>query len=145
MNLFVISLKKYLLTFILLLFILSLILFSAQNLIAAKNGLALFAFSVLPTLFPFFVATELILKTNIINILGKVLTKFMKPIFNLPGESAIAIILGTISGYPIGAKIVCDLKKDKKISKIEAERLIAFTNNSGPLFIIATCRNCIIW
>lgn len=62
----------------------------------------------------------------------------MRPIFNVPGESAIALILGTISGYPIGAKVVCNLKKEKIISKIEAERLIAYTNNSGPLFILAT-------
>lgn len=62
----------------------------------------------------------------------------MKPIFNVPGESAVAMILGTISGYPVGAKVVCNLKKQKVISKIEAERLISYTNNSGPLFILGT-------
>ena len=62
----------------------------------------------------------------------------MKPLFNVQGESAIALILGTISGYPIGAKIVCNLKNEKIISKIEAERLIAYSNNSGPLFILST-------
>ena len=92
----------------------------------------------LPSLFPFFVATELLCKTNFTYILGKLFNKFMKPIFNVPGESAIALILGTISGYPVGAKVVCNLKKEKIISKIEAERLIAYTNNSGPLFILAT-------
>lgn len=49
-----------------------------------------------------------------------------------------AMILGTISGYPVGAKVVCNLKKQKVISKIEAERLISYTNNSGPLFILGT-------
>ena len=103
-----------------------------------KNGLSLWATKVLPSLFPFFVATELLCKTNFTYILGKLLNKFMRPIFNVPGEGSIALILGTISGYPIGAKVVCNLKKEKIISKIEAERLIAYTNNSGPLFIIAT-------
>ena len=106
--------------------------------IAAQNGLALWAKNVLPTLFPFFVATELLCQTNFTYILGKLLNKLIKPIFNLPGESVIAIILGTISGYPIGAKVVCNLKNQKIITKIEAERLIAFTNNSGPLFILGT-------
>lgn len=138
MNFLVISLKKYLFTTIIVLFTICLILFSTTNLDAARNGLALFVTSVLPTLFPFFVATELLLKSNLINILGKLLNKFIKPLFNVPGESFIAIILGIISGYPVGAKIVCDLKKEKKISKIEAERLISFTNNSGPLFILGT-------
>ena len=76
--------------------------------------------------------------------LGKYFNKFIKPIFNVPGESLIAIILGIISGYPIGAKVVCNLKKDKIISKTEAERLISFTNNSGPLFILGTVRYSLI-
>lgn len=62
----------------------------------------------------------------------------MRPIFNVPGESSLAFILGTISGYPIGAQVVCNLKKEKIISKIEAERLIAYSNNSGPIFILST-------
>ena len=62
----------------------------------------------------------------------------MRPLFNVPGESSLALILGTISGYPVGAKVVCNLKQEKIISKNEAERLIAYTNNSGPLFILAT-------
>ncbi|MBR3614441.1 MAG: sporulation integral membrane protein YlbJ [Clostridia bacterium] len=138
MNFFVINLKKYFFTILFSLFTISLILFSDSNLIAAQNGLALFSTKVFPSLFPFFVATELLCKTNFTYVLGKFLNKFMKPIFNVPGESALAIILGTISGYPIGAKVVCNLKKEKIISKIEAERLIAYTNNSGPLFILAT-------
>lgn len=138
MNFFVINLKKYFFTIIFLLFTFSLLLYSETNIIAAQNGLALWATKVLPTLFPFFVATELLIKTNFAYILGKFLNKTMRPLFNVPGESVIAIILGTISGYPIGAKVVCNLKKEKIISKIEAERLIAYTNNSGPLFILAT-------
>lgn len=138
MNFIVISAKKYFFTIIFILFIICLLMFSNNNLIAAQNGLALWATKVLPTLFPFFVATELLCQTNFTYILGKLLNKFMKPIFNVPGESAIAIILGTISGYPIGAKVVCNLKDQKIISKIEAERLIAYTNNSGPLFILGT-------
>lgn len=138
MNFFVISLKKYFFTVIFILFIICLLVFSNNNLIAAQEGLALWWTSVLPTLFPFFVATELLCQTNFTYILGKLLNKFIRPVFNVPGESAIAIILGTISGYPIGAKVVCNLKSQKIISKIEAERLIAFTNNSGPLFILET-------
>ena len=138
MSFLVINLKKYFFTIIFFLFMITLLIFSNNNLIAAQNGLALWAKNVLPTLFPFFVATELLCQTNFTYILGKLLNRLIKPIFNLPGESVIAIILGTISGYPIGAKVVCNLKNQKIITKIEAERLIAFTNNSGPLFILGT-------
>ena len=44
--------------------------------------------------------------------------------------------MGITSGYPVGAKVASDLYKDKLCTKEEAERLVAFTNSSGPLFII---------
>jgi len=70
--------------------------------------------------------------------MGKILNKIMRPIFNVPGEGAFALIMGIISGYPVGAKIVSNLKEQKVCSDVECERLLAFTNNSGPLFIIGT-------
>ena len=54
------------------------------------------------------------------------------------GEGAIALIMGIISGYPTGAKIAVNFRENNICSKEEAERLLAFTNNSGPLFIIGT-------
>ena len=62
----------------------------------------------------------------------------MRPIFNVPGEGTYAFIMGIISGYPIGAKIVAKFKEDNICSSEECERLLAFTNNSGPMFIIST-------
>lgn len=46
--------------------------------------------------------------------------------------------MGIISGYPTGAKIVTDFRKKGICTKEECERLLAFTNNSGPLFIVGT-------
>ena len=138
MNFLVINLKKNIFTILILLFTLALIFFSENNFIAAKNGFNIFTTSVLPSLFPFLIATEILYKTNITYLLGKLFSKFTKTLFNVPGESISAIFLGTFSGYPIGAKMVCNLKKDKIISKTEAERLISYTNNSNPLFILST-------
>ena len=65
----------------------------------------------------------------------------MRPLFNVPGEGAFAFLMGLISGYPVGAKIVTDLKDNNLCTTEEAERMLCFTNNSGPLFIIGTVRN----
>ena len=62
----------------------------------------------------------------------------MKPIFNIRGEGAFAFIMGIISGYPVGAKIACNFRQNNICTKEECERLLSFTNNSGPLFIIGT-------
>ena len=62
----------------------------------------------------------------------------MRPLFNVPGEGSFAFIMGLISGYPVGAKIVTDFRNNGICTKDEGNRLLAFTNNSGPLFIIGT-------
>ena len=108
---FVFSLRKNLFTIIFVIFTICLVLFSTSNLTAAKNGLTLWANNVIPALFPFFIATELLGNTNIISILGKKFNKFMRPIFNIPGIASYPLIMGIISGYPVGAKIVSELRQ----------------------------------
>ena len=137
-NFYIIKIKQFIMPFILVLFTISLIIFSSTNLSSAKNGLILWANSIVPSLFPFFVATELLTHTNLIYNMGKLLNKFMKPFFNIRGEGSFALIMGIISGYPMGAKISANFRKNNICSKEECERLLSFTNNSGPLFIIGT-------
>lgn len=132
------KIRSLIIPFCICLFTIFLLVFSNVNLESCRNGLKLWANSVVPSLLPFFIATELLGYTNVINILGKLLDKLMRPLFNVPGLSAFPFIMGVISGYPIGAKIVSDLKIQGKLSNIEAERLIAYANNSGPLFIVGT-------
>lgn len=135
------SIRKNAISIIFVLFTIFLVIFSKSNLTAAKNGLKLWANNVVPSLLPFFIATNLLSHTNVIKYVSKACNKFMRPIFNVPGECAFAFILGLISGYPVGAKIVTDLKDNNLCTTEEAERMLCFTNNSGPLFIIGTVRN----
>ena len=134
----VFNMKKSFIPICICLFTIFLLVFSNANLSSAKTGLALWANSVVPSLLPFFIATELLGYTNVISILGKLLNRFMRPLFNVPGEGAFPFIMGIISGYPMGAKIVSNFKSQGICTNVEAERLLAFTNNSGPLFIIGT-------
>ena len=135
------SLRKHLLSIIFVLFTIGLVSFSNSNFVAARTGLKLWANNVVPSLLPFLIATNLLSHTNIINLISKKCNRIMRPLFNVPGESAYAFIMGLISGYPVGAKIVTDLRKANLCSKDEGERMLCFTNNSGPLFIIGTVRN----
>lgn len=137
-NFYVVKLKRNFFPLLFLIFTFCLLIFSKSNLPAVKSGLSLWANSIIPSLFPFFVATELLMHTNIVSQLGKLLNKYMKPLFNIRGEGAFAFIMGIISGYPVGAKIACNFRQNNICTKEECERLLSFTNNSGPLFIIGT-------
>ena len=131
-------LKEKSISIIFILYLFFLVLFAKSNFNAAKKGITLWANNVVPSLFPFFVAVELLKHTNLIYFLSIKLDKYMKPIFNLPGVASFPFVMGLISGYPVGAKIVSDLYSNNLCTQKEAERMLAFTNNSGPLFIIGT-------
>ena len=108
---FVFKIKRNIISLIFLMLIICLILFSSSNINAAKSGLKLWANSVVPTLLPFFIATELLSKTNIPRLFGKMFNKIMKPLFNISGEGSFALIMGLISRISCWCKNCCKFKK----------------------------------
>lgn len=107
-----------------------------KSVMYAQNGLDLCRSVIIPSLFPFFVCSGLLIYSGFCEVLAKFLQPVMKPLFNVNGSGAAAFVLGIISGYPLGAVTACQLYEKSYLSKTEAERLLAFCNNSGPLFIL---------
>ncbi len=103
---------------------------------AAKRALALCAGTLIPSLFPFFVCANILVSSGMTASAGRLFEKTSKRLFGVGGEGAAAVLLGLISGYPAGAAVTCRLYTAGSISKGEAARLLAFTNNAGPLFVI---------
>lgn len=102
----------------------------------AKAGLTLCANVIIPSLFPFFVVASLVVDLGLAAYLGRALEPIMRPLFRVSGSCASAVALGFIGGYPVGARTALQLYQQGLCSKTEAERLLAFCNNSGPAFIL---------
>lgn len=102
---------------------------------STKSALTLWSTIIVPSLFPFLIISELLQQTAITNIFAKLFSPIMRFIFKLPGVSSIALFLGMTGGYPVGAKVTCDLRNKKLINQNDATHLISFTNNAGPLFL----------
>lgn len=105
---------------------------------AARSALNLCYFAIIPSLFPFFVFSKILIKADFCSILKKYTAFIFRPLFNVNGSGSLAFIIGILSGYPAGAYVVCELYTKGIITKNEAHRLLPFCNNSGPLFIIGT-------
>lgn len=133
---FVFRLKQLMLYGGLLLLILLLILQSNQVITAIQNALLLCYKTVIPSLFPFFVLSGMLTTGSFIKKVAKWLSPLMKPLFGVSGAGALPFAIGIISGYPMGAKMTTELYQEGAVTKEEAMRLLPFTNNSGPLFII---------
>lgn len=105
---------------------------------SVKSGLILWFNFVLPALLPFMISINLLKATPFPLMLSKILSPVSSKIFGLSSYGVFAAVSGFLSGYPMGAKLVSELYTEKKITGKEAQYLLSFTNNSGPLFIIGT-------
>ena len=114
-----------------------LVCFPKAGVAVAKDAVLLCINSVVPALLPYLVCSGYLSASGFASRLGSRLSPIMRPLFNIPGSGAIALVLGTVSGYPIGAVCAADLYSSGECTKPQAERLLAFCNNSGPLFIMS--------
>ena len=137
-NVQVIRIKRYFFPCLIFIFLILLVVFSKSSFNSAHKAFMLWVNNVVPSLFPFLIGIELIKRTNFLELIGKMLEPIMRPLFNIPGCGAFALAMGLSSGYPVGAKIVSSLREQKLCTKTEAERLLAFCNTSGPLFIVGS-------
>lgn len=117
----------------------SLVIFPNESVNAAKEGLSVSSGVILPSLFPFFVMSSLLIKTGGVDYLTEALAPTIKNLFGTGPAGAAAFITGLLGGYPLGAKMVAALYESGRCSKAEAEHLLGFCCNSGPAFILGAC------
>lgn len=104
---------------------------------AAAEALALCAASVIPALFPFLAVSGMLLAVGFGAWVSPLLSGLMTPLFRLPGSAGSALLLGLVGGYPIGARTAAELYQQGALTQEEAERLLTFSNNSNPVFLIS--------
>lgn len=104
----------------------------------ARYSMGICCEMIIPTLFPFFICSNILIYSGFCETLSKIFRFCMKPLFGVSPAGAAAFVLGIVSGYPLGAVTAGQLFESGYITQTEAERLCAFCNNSGPLFIIGS-------
>lgn len=130
---------RIMLQLLLLIFLLFIVIAFPENIFpAAKQGIDIWWKVVFPGLFPFFVLSEVMLQLGVVNFLGVFLEPIMRPIFNVPGSGAMVLAAGFTSGAPTGGIITSQLQEKHMINREEASRLVAFTNNASPLFMLSS-------
>lgn len=130
--------SNYFLTGLVIIFGICLVVFSKSNILSVQSSLDLFLNAIFPSLFPFLIVCELLSYTFVFSFLSTKFGRIMNSVFNVTSIGAYPFILGLFSGYPVGARIVSNLRQEDKISKYDGEKLLVFTNNAGPIFILGT-------
>ena len=102
-----------------------------------KDGLSVCATTLIPALFPFMVISDLFVRSGSADTLGSLLAAPMRALFGVSGAGAVAIVLGVLCGFPIGARCAVSLFDAGRITKDECERLIAISSSPSSAFLIS--------
>jgi sporulation integral membrane protein YlbJ len=118
------------------LFLAAMLLFPSASYQGASSGLLLWFQNVLPNLLPFIIISNLMVRLNITRKISGVFHPMLGRLFRISNEGCYPIIIGFLSGIPMGAKSTADLVMENKISRKEGQFLFSMCNNASPMFII---------
>ncbi|NCU16173.1 sporulation integral membrane protein YlbJ [Pallidibacillus pasinlerensis] len=118
-----------------LVFAIALISHPKQALEASIYGLHTWWEVVFPSLLPFFIIAEVLIGFGVVKFIGVLLEPLMRPLFRVPGVGGFVWSMGMASGNPASAKFIVLLREENQLTRLEAERLVAFTSCANPLFI----------
>ena len=100
------------------------------------RGLRLCATTVVPSLFPFMVLSELIASGGFGVRLLRPLFPPLRKLLGLSDGGCCALLLGILCGFPIGARCAIAAYRDGRIGREECERVLCIANNPSSAFLI---------
>ena len=133
--------KQFAAVFFSLSFAAMMIFFPTVSISAVKDALALWGCVVAPSLLPFFICSNFMLGTGFTEKLSEVSEPLVRRVFHASGSCSFPFIMSLVSGYPVGVKILSDMRVEGRISRQDAEKGLFFCSTSGPLFMIGAVGN----
>lgn len=127
--------KKRLSIFIIMLFILFILIYPADCVKAAANGLILWYENILPALLPFTIFSNILIQSGYLDDMIRAAGPVLNRLFFQHPQAAYPIVSGFLFGFPIGSKTTADLLRKGKLTVHEANILCAMCNNISPVFI----------
>lgn len=115
--------------------LLYMLLFPKKVLADSLAGLDLWFHTVLPSLLPFMILSNVLIGANVVSQLMRPFSGFFRYVLGLSPEGGYAWLLGLFCGFPMGARLTGDMYRQHRISREEAGYLLTFANQSSPMFL----------
>lgn len=109
---------------------------STLSIEGARSGLILWFQTVIPTLLPFMICSNVIVRLGAARYLVTPLKKPCRRFLHLSECGTYTLVVGLLCGYPMGAKTCGDFVAEKRMEKSEGQYLLAFCNHPSPMFLI---------
>ncbi len=110
--------------------------FPARYARSVRDGIDLWAVSVLPATLPMFFLTAIFTRRKLFARVAKALSPLSAALFGVSGGGACAALLSALSGYPVGARTVYDLSRTGVLCEDERFRVACLSTTSGPAFLV---------
>lgn len=102
-----------------------------------NTGLTTWYKHMIPSLFPFMVLSGILLRSDLSKQISGIFYPLLGRLFRLSPDCIYIIIMGFLCGFPMGASIIADSLTLHKITTKEADLLLSFCNNIGPIYFIS--------
>jgi sporulation integral membrane protein YlbJ len=104
---------------------------------AASNGLVLWYKTILPTLLPFAILSNIFITSNIFYMISFFLHPIIRFLLPVTKEGTFPVAAGFLFGFPMGSRICSAMLQEGKLSRQEASIVFIISNNMSPMFIIS--------
>ncbi len=94
--------------------------------------------NIFPSLFPFFVLSEMLINYGFVELISELFKPFMQSFFKINSKASFVLGMGILSGFPSSAKYTKELYISGDLNENEAAKVLTFTHFSNPLFILGT-------
>ena len=118
-------------------FLVVMLCFPTETFHGATSGLLLWFQTLLPTLLPFMILSNLLIRTNCVYYISLAIRPLIQKLFHVSDNACYAVLIGFLCGYPMGAKVIADLHTSGRITRNEGQYLLSFCNNTSPMFIVS--------
>lgn len=129
--------KKNIVYIFIILFIFFCFIFNTDILVESTNiSIINFKNNLLPTIFPIFILSDLLINYNFNIIINNIFYKLFYKLFKINKNCCFIFIISILTGYSNTFNIILSLYNKKYINEIMINKIILFTNFINPIYLI---------
>ena len=103
----------------------------------AALALELWFEKMIPSLFPFMILSGLIVRLDFSRLISLPIYPLLGRIYRINKTMCTTMFAGFLFGFPLGAKTVAEQYGFGQLSKPQAQYLLSFCNNIGPVYLLS--------
>ena len=128
------KIKKLIPIIILILFLISMIIYSDIVIKSVSFAVTLCINNLFPSMLPFLILSSILSNYGFVELVSHILSPLMRNLFHINSNCAYILILSMLSGSPSNAKYINELLDSNKISIKDANQILLFSHFVNPIF-----------